>query len=161
MFNKSEKVQFSREAAKITLDKVSSWEELNAATLEEADKKFNEKTKKTWKEFAVSGALQFDKKEGKQILKPFTDLDGKCSLGILKESRIDINNLTYVKPGEYLKGAVNLDTGDKFGVVYEEPTYTAYFDHHSKEIKEVTSTAEIIYKTMVELGMLKKIRRNG
>lgn len=69
----SEPFRSSREAAKITLDKVSSWEELNTATLEEADKKFNEKTKETWKGFAVSGVLQFEK-NGKQVLKPFTDL---------------------------------------------------------------------------------------
>jgi len=61
-----------------------------------------------------------------------------------------------VKPGESIKGAINLDTGDQFGVVYNEDTYTAYFDHHKKGIKEVTSTAEIMYKTMVDLGMLEK-----
>ena len=89
-----EKFQQSREAAKITFDKVSSWEELNAATLEEADKKFKEKTKETWNDFAVHGVLQFDKKEGKQVLKPFTDLDGMGALGILREAGIKIR---YVK----------------------------------------------------------------
>lgn len=148
--------EFSREAAKITFDKVSSWEELNAATLVEADKKFNEKTKEIWKDFVVSGVLQFDKKEGKQVLKPFTDLDGRSAIGILQEAGIDTSNLTYVRPGEYLKGAINLDTGDKFGVVYEESTYTAFFDHHAKGTKQVTSTAEIVYKTMVDLGMMEK-----
>ena len=152
----SEKFQFSREAAKITFNKVSSWEELNTATLEEADNKFKEKTKETWNEFAVSGVLQFDKKEGKQVLKPFTDLDGRSTLGILKEASINTSNLNYIKPGKYLEGAINLDAGDKFGVVYEESTYTAYFDHHAKGNKEVTSTAEIMYKTMSELGMMKK-----
>ena len=152
----AEKFEQSREAAKITLDKVSSWEELNATTIEEADKKFNEKTKETWKDFAVSGVLQFDKKEGKQVLKPFTDLDGRSALGILQEAGIDTSNLTYVRPGEYLKGAINLDTGDKFGVAYEESTYTAYFDHHAKGTKEVTSTAEIVYKTMADLGKIEK-----
>jgi hypothetical protein len=34
--------EYSREAAKITLDKVRSWEELNAATLQAADEKFKE-----------------------------------------------------------------------------------------------------------------------
>jgi len=152
----SEKFEQSREAAKITLDKISSWEELNAATLKEADKKFNEETKETWKEFAVSGVLQFDKQVGKQVLKPFTDLDGRSALGILKEAGIDTSNLIYVRPGEYLKGAINLDTGDGFGVVYEEPTYTAFFDHHAKGVSEITSTAEIVYKTMTDLGMIKK-----
>lgn len=152
----SEKFHFSREAAKITINRVSSWEELNAVTLKEGNKKFSEKTKELWKDFAVSGVLQFDKKEGKQVLRPFTDLDGRSALGILKKAGIDISNLVYVRPGEFLKGAINLDTGDKFGVVYEESTYTAFFDHHAKGIKEVTSTAEIMYKTMVDLGRIEK-----
>lgn len=151
-----EKFQFSHEAAKITFDKVSSWEELNAVTLEEADKNFNKKIEETWRQFAVSGVLQFDKNQGKQVLQPFTDLDGRSSLGILKESGIDTSNLTYVRPGESVEGAINLDTGDKFGVVYDESTYTAYFDHHAKGVKEVTSTAEIVYKTMAELGKIEK-----
>ena len=152
----SEKFQSSREATKITLGKVSSWEELNVLTLAEVDKKFAEKTKETWKDFAVHGVLQFDKKEGKQILKPFTDLDGMGALGVLKEAGIYTTNLAYVRPGEYLKGAINLDTGDKFGVVYEEPTYTAYFDHHAPGTTEVTSATEVVYKTMVDLGMVQK-----
>lgn len=156
MSNGSEQFQFSREAAKITFDKVSSWEQLNDATLEEADEKFKEATKEHWKEFAVSGVLQFDPKEGKQVLRPFTDLDGRAAIGVLKEAGIDTSKLTYVRPGEYLKGAINLDTGEKFGVVYEEPTYTAYFDHHAPGTKEVTSTAEIAYNTMVDLGMIEK-----
>ncbi len=156
MPEKSEKFQFSREAAKITFDKVSSWEELNAATFEEADKKFNEKIKETWKEFAVHGVLVFDPKEGRQVLKPFTDLDGKSALGILKLAGIDTSKLTYVKPGESIKGAINLDTGDKIGVVYNQETGTSYFDHHSKNAKEITSATEIMYKTMVNLGMLEK-----
>lgn len=49
-----------------------------------------------------------------------------------------------------------MDTGDKFGIVYKEPTYTAFFDHHAKGTKEVTSTAKIVYKTMVDLGMIEK-----
>ena len=147
---------YSREAAKITLDKVSSWEELNAATLEEGNKKFTEKTRELWKDFAVSGVLAYDKEKGERVLKPFTDLDGNTALGILKEAGIDVSNLKYVKPGGSVKGAINLDTGDQFGVVYNDDTYTAYFDHHKKGIDKVTSTTEIMYKTMVDLGMLKK-----
>jgi len=148
--------EYSREASKITFGKVVSWEDLNAATMAEADEKFNEKTKETWKEFAVSGTLQFDPKEGKQVLRPFTDLDGKSSVGVLSLAGIDTTNLKYIRPGEFLEGAVNLDTGDKFGVVYEEPTYTAFFDHHAPGTKEVTSTTEIVYRTMIDLGMLEK-----
>lgn len=156
MAEKSEQFQFSREAAKITLGKISSWEELNAATLEEADKKFNEKIKETWKEFAVHGVLVFDPKEGRQVLKPFTDLDGKSALGILKLAGIDTSKLTYVRPGESIGGSINLDTGDKIGVVYDQETGTSYFDHHAKDAKEITSATKIMYETMIDLGKLKK-----
>lgn len=153
-----EKFTYSREAAKVVFNKVSSWEELNAATLSEADEKFKEATKKYWNEFVVSGVLQFDKQKGEQVLKPFTDLDGNCALGILKQAGINTENLTYIRPGESLKGAINLDTGDKFGVVYDEDTYTTYFDHHKKGEKEVTSTTEIMYKTMADLGLIEKTK---
>ena len=150
------KYEYSREAAKITLDKVTSWKELNATSLEEGNKKFSEKTKELWKDFAVSGVLAYDKEKGERVLKPFTDLDGNATLGILKMAGIDTSNLTYVKPGKFIEGAINLDTGDKFGVVYNENTHTAYFDHHKKGVNQVTSTAEIMYRTMIDLGMLKK-----
>lgn len=147
---------YAGEAAKITFDNVKSWEELNAATEAESDEKFKEATRKYWNEFAVSGVLQFDKNVGGQVLRPFTDLDGKATLGVLKEAGIDTGNLKFVKPGESVEGAINLDTGDKFGAVYDEESLTAYFDHHEKGAKEVTSTAEIMYKTMVDLGMVEK-----
>jgi len=146
----------SRSAAKITLDKVSSWEELNVVTEAEGDQKFSERTRELWNEFAVSGVLAFDKKTGERVLKPFTDLDGNSALGILNQAGVNTEKLTYVKPGEFLEGAINLDTGDKFGVVYDEDTYTAYFDHHEKGEKDVVSIAEVMYKTMVDLKMLER-----
>lgn len=161
MAETNEKFSYSREAAKSVFGKVSSWEELNAETLHEADEKFKKAIKKYWKEFAVSGVLQFDKQKGGQVLRPFTDLDGNCALGILKQAGINTENLKYVKPGESLKGAINLDTGDKFGVVYDEDTYTTYFDHHEKGHKEVTSTTEMMYKTMVDLGLIEKTKEIG
>ncbi len=147
--------RITRQAAKITLGKVDSWEDLNTRTEEEANERFNEETRRLWSEFAVSGVLQFDKTEGKQVLRPFTDLDGRSAIGILGLSGIDTDNLTYVRPGQYLEGAINLDTGDKSNVVYNEDTYTAFFDHHAKGAV-VTSTSEIVYKTMVGLGLLEK-----
>ena len=152
----TENFEHSRNAARITFDKVSSWEELNAATKEEGDDKFSEATRGLWEEFAVSGVLQFDVKEGKQVLRPFTDLDGRSALGLLREAGINTDRLNYVKPGEYLQGAINLDTGDKFGVVYEEPSYTAFFDHHDPKVKQVTSTTEIVYQTMADLNLIQR-----
>lgn len=154
--NNEKKYQYSREAAKITLNQVRSFEELNADNEQEAEEKFKKLTQQIWKKFAVSGVLEFDPKERKQVLRSFTDLDGRVALGLLNKAGIDTSDLTYVRPGSYLEGAINLDTGDKFGVVYDESTNTAYFDHHDSSVKEITSTAEIVYKTMVDLGLLEK-----
>lgn len=156
-----ESVEYANEAARSVIpEKLKDWGEVNQVVSKLAKEKkkpeFREKILEEWKEFAVSGVLQFDKERGEQVLRPFTDLDGKCAIGLLQEAGFDVSKLTYVKPGEFLKGAINLDTGDKFGVVYEEPTYTLYFDHHKPGIKEVTSTTEIVYKTMVGLRLLKK-----
>jgi len=149
------KATAGREATRITLDKVSSWEELNAATLEKGNEKFSQKTRELWKDFAVHGVLVFDKVKGERVLKPFTDLDGNSALGILNMAGIDTSNLQYVRPGEFVEGAINIDTGDKYGVVYDEETYTAYFDHHEKG-SPVTSAAEVVYIAMIELGMVEK-----
>ncbi len=156
-----ESVEYAKEAAKSVIpEEIKSWEELNQSivNLDKEKKKpeFRKKILESWKKFAVSGILQFDKERGEQVLKPFTDLDGKCALGLLEKAGFDVGNLTYVKPGEYLKGAVNLDTGDQFGVFYEESTHSLYFDHHKPGTKNVTSTTEIVYKTLVGLGLLEK-----
>ncbi len=152
----SEEEKYVREAAKITLDKVASWDKLNADTLEEGDEKFLELTRVLWSEFAVSGVLSYDKKTGQRVLRSSTDLDGRVSLSLLGKAGIDVKNLDYVKPGEAKEGAINLDTGDKGGVVYDEETQTAYFDHHEKGFEEVTSTTEIVYKTLVGLGLIER-----
>lgn len=144
------------EAAKITFNKAGGEEALEGQTIKETNENFEKATRELWKEFVVSGVLQFDKEKGGQVLKPFTDLDGRSALSILKMSGIDISNLEYVKPGDYKTGAINLDTGDKFGVEYDEDSYTAFFDHHAKGIKDVTSTTEIVYQTMTKLNLLKK-----
>ncbi|MCX6793120.1 MAG: hypothetical protein NTY12_03760 [Candidatus Falkowbacteria bacterium] len=149
-------LEYSRSAAEITLGKISSWEELNAMTEAEGNEKFSQKTKELWKEFAVSGVLQFDPKEGKQVLRPFTDLDGRSALSLLDSCGVDVSNLKYVKPGEFLAGAINLDTGDKFGAVYDEATDTAFFDHHDPNTKDVTSITEVVYSAMSDLGIIEK-----
>ena len=119
------------EGAKITFDKAGGERALEGQTIKETNENFKKATRELWKEFAVSGVLQFDKEKGGQVLRPFTDLDGRSSLDILKMSGIDVSNLEYVKPGDYKEGAINLDTGDKFGVEYNEESYTAFFDHHN------------------------------
>lgn len=147
--------EYSRSAAEITLGRVSSWDELYTQTEELGNEVFSEKTKELWKDFAVHGMLSFNKETGERELKPFTDLDGNSAIGILCLAGIDTSNMTYVKPGDNLERAINIDTGNKFGVVYNGKTDTAFFDHHGKG-DIVTSATEVVYKAMTNLGMIKR-----
>ena len=88
-------------------------------------------------------------------MQPFTDLDGRSTLEFLKVG-IDISNLTYVRPGESIEGAINLDTAINSAWFTMNQLIPPISTTTPKEQKEVTSTAEIVYKTMVELGKLEK-----
>ncbi len=152
----TEQFKNSRNAVDITVGKVGSFAELDAPTEKLADEKFAEKTRELWKKFAVSGVLQFDKEEGKQILCPFTDFDGNMAIAILNLAGINTSDIEFIRPGQHKEGAINLDTGDKFGVEHDSQTQTSFFDHHAKGQNQATSTAEIVYQTMIDLGLLEK-----
>lgn len=145
-----------RKATEITLGKINSYDELNAITEKEGDEKFSEKTKELWKEFAVSGVMSFDKATKQRKLQPYTDLDGRTTIELLKMAGINTDNLEYIEPGKVKKGKINLDTGDKLGVEYDAETDTAIFDHHVSDSKTVTSTAEIMYNVLSDLNLIKK-----
>ena len=156
-----DKFSNTREAAKITLKKVSSWEDQNATDEEDGDVFFKEKTRAFWKEFAVSGKFIRNPETGERELRNITDFDGRTALGILQLVGIDTSDTTYIKPGQHKEGAINLDTGDKYGVVFYGDVFsdtkdgTAFFDHHEKG-GPLTSTAEIVYNTLVGLGFLER-----
>jgi len=146
----------SRNAAEITLNKVSSFDELNALTEKEGDEKFNEKTRELWKEFAVSGVLGYDKETKQRKLQPYTDLDGRTTIELLKMAGVNVSDLKYIEPGAVEKGKINLDTGDKLGVDYNKESDMAIFDHHISDSKTVTSTAEIMYNVLADLKLIEK-----
>ena len=120
-----------------------------------AEEKFLERIKQPI-EVAVSGKLKFGPEKSGMILQNQSDLDGRISIGLLERAGIKISKINYLKPGEYQKGAVNLDTGDKAGFEYDSKTNTFFFDHHSKELKEKTSSAEVVYKALQSMGLLKR-----
>ena len=146
----------ARTTAEITLNRISQFEEVNDSSIEEADKKFNEKTKELWNKFAVSGVLSFDQKTGGRKLNNFTDLDGNSALELFRIAGINTDDLVFIKPGETSEGRINLDTGNKLGASYDMESDTAVFDHHVSESKAKTSTAEIVYETLSGLGMIEK-----
>ncbi len=146
----------SRNAAEITLNKVESYEELNALTEKKGNEKFNDKTRELWKEFAVSGVMGFDKETKQRKLQPYTDLDGRTTIELLKMAGINVADLKYIEPGKIEAGKINLDTGDKLGVEYDKTSDTAIFDHHVSDSKTVTSTAEVMYNVLSDLKLIKK-----
>lgn len=150
------KFENSRNAAEITLNKVNSYEELNALTEKEGDEKFSEKTRELWKEFAVSGVMGFDKETGQRKLQSYTDLDGRTTMELLKMAGINVSDLKYIEPGKTEKGKINFDTGDKLGVDYDKESDTAIFDHHVSDSKTVTSTAEIMCNVLSDLKLIEK-----
>lgn len=154
-------VTYAREAAKtVRLDQIRSWDELNRSITELAKEKKSgtlaEDIREQWQDLAVHGVFMFDREANARVFKPMTDLDGKCAVGLLALAGINTENLTYVEPGKSKPGAVNLDTGDKFGAVFDEETESLFMDHHEKGALDVSSAAEVVYKTLVGLRMLKK-----
>jgi len=153
-----------REAANITFSRIRSYEELNAVTLEEGDRKFIEKTRELWNDFAVHGILGWDKETKKIVLLPQTDTDGRCALGLFKMAGMNTDNIVYLPPGQTAPGRINIDTGDKEGVVtnYDvhdaerEMETTAWLDHHAEESGPGQSATKRTYEALTGLGLLKR-----
>lgn len=144
-----------QKVTKITLGRVDKWNDLNASTEEEGNKKFDEQTKKLWKEFAVHGVTGLDKATGEQTILNFTDLDGKVALGLLKLAGIDTTNTKYIAPSTNIEGRIHLDVGDRDGIVVEKDGKTVFFDHHSDKSGNTTSAAKLVYEGLTSVGLLK------
>ena len=155
--NKEEKevseYEMARLGAEITLARVDNFEDLNAETKEKGHEKFKQKTKELWKEFVVHGMLGKDK-EGKRVLTNFSDLDGDVSIGFLKLAGIDTSSIKYVHQGDFVEGKINIDTGNRWGLVVKDGGKTVFIDHHGPDAKKGTSSAEITYKLLTGLGLL-------
>ncbi len=146
----------ARQAADITLSRIGSHGEIEGETKEESEEKLRQKSYETWKEFAVHGITRFDEKDKKIKLLNFTDLDGKTCIGLLKLAGFDIKNVQYVSASNFVPGAINLDTGDKSGVVVSPEDGTAWFDHHGPGATEASVPASrLVYETLVAADFLK------
>lgn len=151
----TEKYSLTRKAAQITLVRAENWQDLWAETEQKGDEIFRQKTRNLWKELAVHGRFGQDK-EGKSVILNHTDLDGKTALGLLKLAGISTKNVEYIAPGKYVQGKINLDTGDRHGVVIEDEGKTAFFDHHTEKSGRATSATKITYEVLTGLGLLPK-----
>ncbi len=104
---------------------VKRYEELNAPTKEEGEKKFAEIARRTLaRNLVVHGVVQFERRKNGEVLPVllnYGDLDGKGALFLLREAGVDTSEVEYVFPGEAVPGKVNIDTGEvfdpKFGLV--------------------------------------------
>ncbi len=148
-------VNLARVGKEITLSKITNYDELRAETEQEGDEKFKEKTRELWKEFAVHNVVGKNN-EGKPVMLNFTDLDGKCSLGLLKLAGIKTGEVKYIPAGEHVEGRINLDTGYRHGVVFEDKTGTVFIDHHADDSGNNSSATKFTYELLVSLGLLKK-----
>lgn len=95
-----------------------------------------------------------------------TNLDGKSSLGLLGLAGIDISKAKFVAPGDWEKGAVNLDTGYRDGFVFQTDLAegekkdflaTTFFDHHGPRSDKNTSAAKEVYEILTKFKLLEKI----
>lgn len=150
-----EQNKIPRNAALITFARIKDYKELAAATEQEGDEKFLKKTRQLWKEIVVHG-IAGKNAEGKPILMNFSDLDGNCAVGLMEFAGLSTKHVEYVKKGAFIAGKINLDTGDRHGVVVEDEGRTAFFDHHAAESGSDTCATKIVYEALVKLGLLKK-----
>ncbi len=116
-------------------------------------------------ELVVRGVWAFNEKEKKWGILRRTNLDGRISLELLKLAGIDITKVKFVAPGDWKKGAINLDTGYRDGFVVQvdsaegekkEFIATTFFDHHGARSDSNTSSTKSIYETLVEFKLLEK-----
>lgn len=132
--------------------------DLWAETEQEGNQKFLEQTRKLWQEIAVHGVLGEDKENGGQVLMNSTDLDGKCALFLLEKARINTSKVKYLPQGAFENGYINIDTGNRDGVVADIDDKTAFLDHHGPHSKRDNSATKEVYQTLVSLGLLKRDR---
>lgn len=159
--NKGNKFELSIAGSDITIDRIEkssddniSYTLLDATTDKERDEKFLELTRKLWNEFAVHGIAKVDK-NGNPSVDKYADMDGKCSLALLKfagiEDAFKKDKLEYVRPGEKSEGKINIGVGGKHGIGIEEKA--AYINSRDKKN---TSAAETTYKALIDMGLLEK-----
>lgn len=148
---------WAKQLKEITLAGINKEEVADFLTADWTDEKLRAKAREVWREFAVHGIYHFDRRTGQFKLLPFTDLDGKVSLGLLKMAGFDVSKITYVPPGEFVPRATNIDTGGQSGFVIDKETRTAFLDHHGeKSTRASIATAKLIYRVLAATNFLKR-----
>src|SRR3990167_4287520 len=126
-FKKTKKEKFELLLDKIAIEAIGflsekdleikkSWDKWKETGEQQYLKLCQDKIRENWKDFAVHGTLNFDYKTNKVELRKKPDTDGGTSVGLLKEAGFNADNVKFIKPGEFLPGYINLDTGFKKGM---------------------------------------------
>ncbi|MEK7627013.1 MAG: hypothetical protein AAB397_00315 [Patescibacteria group bacterium] len=132
-----------------------SWDKWKEAGDQAHLKICQDKIRENWNNFAVHGTFNFDYKKNKVELRIKPDTDGGISIGLLKEAGWNMDNVKFIKPGEFLPGYINLDTGFKRGVVGDKESKTAWLDHHGGDItKEILPATRLTYLFLRALHFL-------
>ena len=152
----TENTENTRKLAKYTLARVENWQDLNAETGQKGDEIFLQKTKELWQDFAVHGIIAKDKKTGRPFVSGYSDLDGESSLALMQLAGINTAKVDCIKPGDFLEGKINIDTGGIEGVVYDQEGNTLIIDHHGETSGKESSAAKHVYKSLTDLGLLQK-----
>lgn len=139
-------------AVEATLARAGSYQEFNAPNEKEGDKIFKQKIRELWKEFAVHGIIGKDN-EGKLKILSYTDLDGRCALGLFKMAGFNTKDLEYTAPGEHIKGRFNLDNTFNYGIFLEDGGQTVFI---SDKTGRDGSTTKFTYEWLTSLGLLRK-----
>lgn len=146
----------ARTTAKITLSRVKNFSELNAPTEKEGNEIFKQKTRELWTDLTIHGILKENPEKNGYIVLPKGDLDGESCLYLLRQAGIDTSNVSYVAPGGYNEGSINMDTSNRDGTTADLEDPTAFIDHHGKGSKNDTSAAEGVYNSLMSIEMLEK-----
>jgi len=161
----------SRKGAEITLNRlrnetldlegkpIGGFTELNADTAKKGDEKFKEKTRELWKDLVVHGSLKYNEEKKEFSIIENGDLDVKCCLGLMKQAGINTDYVEYVEQGKFVKGKINIDTGNKEGIILENDG-TVFMDHHDPNSPRNTSATERVYQMLVSMGMIEENEKN-
>ena len=161
---KERDTQATRAAAWHTIFKLENsadlkYDALNAPTKEEGDKKILELTKKLWDEFTVHNMMGYNPDTKKyEIALNESDHDGESCLMLLELAgiKVDRSKINFVNKGESSESGVIMDTSNNHGVISQENGKRLIFDHHAESSHNGTSATAFLYKTLVEMGLLKK-----
>ncbi len=89
--------------------------------------------------------------ESKKQVKIEPDIDGRAAVFLLEEAGIKYNRLTFVKKGDWVPGGINIDTGEKSGILVERNNAglpTVFIDHHGQERGAAHSATRLVYDVL-------------